>query len=42
MNVDTRIYNLSNELKILKREIAITMGGEKWSELKAMLNKLTL
>jgi len=42
MNLNTRIYNLSNELKILKREIAITMGGEKWSELKAMLDELNL
>jgi len=41
INLSTKIYNLSSELEILKREIAINLGGEESEELKAMLNELS-
>lgn len=40
MNTNAEIYNVSSELEILKREIAITLGGEKWQELRQMLEQL--
>jgi len=41
MNLNTKIYNLSSELEILKRETAINSGGEKSEELKAMLDEVS-
>lgn len=42
MDTDTKIYNRSSELEILKREIAINLGGEKSERLKAMLEQLSV
>ena len=42
MDTETKIYNRSTELEILKREIAINLGGEKSEELRQMLERLSV
>ncbi len=42
MDIETKVYNQSSELKILKREIAINLGGEKSEELRQMLEQLSV
>ena len=42
MDTETKIYNRSTELEILKREIAINLGGEKSEELRQMLEQLSV
>ncbi len=42
MDIETKIYNRSTELEILKREIAINLGGEKSKELRQMLEQLSV
>ncbi|GAH51769.1 unnamed protein product, partial [marine sediment metagenome] len=42
MDTETKIYNRSSELEILKREIAINLGGEKSEELRQMLEQLSV
>ncbi len=40
MNTSMEVENTTEELKILKLQMAITMGGEKWEELLSLLNEL--
>ncbi|GAH58495.1 unnamed protein product, partial [marine sediment metagenome] len=42
MDTETKIYNRSTELEILKREIALNLGGEKSEELRQMLEQLSV
>jgi outer membrane protein TolC len=42
MDIETKIYNQSSELEILRREIAINLGGEKSSQLWQMLEQLSV
>ena len=42
MDTETKIYNLSSELEILKREIAINLGGKKSGQLRQMLEELSV
>ena len=42
MDTETKIYNRATELEILKREIAINLGGEKSKELRQMLEQLSV
>ena len=42
MDIETKIYNRSSELEILRREIAINLGGEKSSQLGQMLEQLSI
>jgi len=42
MDTETKIYNRSSESEILKREIAINLGGEKSKELRQMLEQLSV
>jgi len=42
MDTETKIYNRLSELEILKREIAINLGGEKSEKLKQMLEELSV
>lgn len=42
MDTENRIYNQSSELEILRREIAINLGGERSEELRQMLEELTV
>jgi len=42
MDTETKIYNRSSELEILKQEIAINLGGEKCEELRQMLDELSV
>jgi len=42
MDTETKIYNRSSESEILKREIAINLGGEKSEELRQMLEQFTV
>ena len=42
MDTETKIYNRSSELEILKREIAINLGGEKSHQLRQMLEQLSI
>jgi len=42
MDIETKIYNRSTELEILKREIALNLGGEKSSQLRQMLEQLSV
>jgi hypothetical protein len=41
MDIETKIYNRSTEFGILKRELAINLGGEKSEELRQMLEQLS-
>ncbi|MFQ6067750.1 MAG: TolC family protein [bacterium] len=41
MDTEAQIYNRSSDLEILKREIAINLGGEKSEELRQMLEQFT-
>lgn len=40
MAISLQIQNTTEELEIMKLQIAITMGGDKWEELLILLNKL--
>lgn len=40
MSLDTKIYNLSSQLKALKWETAITLGGKEWQRLLQMLDEM--
>ena len=40
MNTSMEAENTTEELKTLKLQIAITMGGEKWQELLSLLDEL--
>lgn len=40
MRVSVEIQNATVELEILKLEMAINLGGEKWEEVLGLLNKL--
>ena len=40
IDTDTKIYNLSSQIQALKYEAAFNLGGEKWSELLKILNKI--
>ena len=40
MNTSMEIENTTEELKILKLQIAITMGGDKWQQLLSLLDEL--
>ncbi|MFQ6067401.1 MAG: TolC family protein [bacterium] len=40
MNTEAKIYNQCSELEILKREIALNLGGEKSEQLRQMLEQL--
>jgi len=42
MDTETNIYNRSSELELLKREIAINLGGEKSEELRQMLEEISV
>jgi len=42
MDTETKIYNRASESEILKREIAINLGGEKSKELRQMLDELSV
>ena len=42
MDTETKIYNRASESEILKREIAINLGGEKSEELRQMLEQLSV
>lgn len=42
INLRIRIDNLSTQMSTLKREMAITLGGEEWPTLSKMLDQLTL
>ena len=42
MDTETKIYNRASESEILKREIAINLGGEKSKELRQMLEQLSV
>jgi len=42
MDTETKIYNRSSELEILKQEIAINLGGKKSGQLRQMLDELNL
>lgn len=42
MDTETEIYHRSSELEILRREIAINLGGEKSSQLGQMLEQLSV
>ena len=42
INLRIRIDNLSTQISTLKRETAITLGGEEWQTLSKMLDQLTL
>jgi len=42
INLRIRIDNLSTQISTLKRETAITLGGEQWQALFELLNQLTL
>jgi hypothetical protein len=42
MDTETNIYNRSSELELLKREIAINLGGEKSGRLRQMLEELSI
>jgi len=42
INLRIRIGNLSTQISTLKRETAITLGGEEWQTLAKMLDQLTL
>ena len=42
MDTETKIYNRASESEILKREIAINLGGEKSEELRQMLDELSV
>ncbi len=42
MDTEAKIYNRSTELEILKREIAINLGGEKSGQLRQILDELTV
>jgi len=40
MNTSMEVENTTEELRILKLQMAITMGGEKWEELLSLLDEL--
>ncbi len=42
MDTETKIYHWSSELELLKREIAINLGGEKSGHLRQMLEQLSV
>jgi hypothetical protein len=42
MDTETEIYHRSDELEILKEEIAINLGGKKSEQLRQMLEQLSL
>lgn len=42
MDIETKIYNRSSELEILRREMAINLGGEKSNQLRQMLEQLSV
>ncbi|GAI58825.1 unnamed protein product, partial [marine sediment metagenome] len=42
MDTETEIYHRSSELEILRREIAINLGGKKSEQLRQMLEQLSL
>lgn len=42
MDTETKICNLSSELEILKREIAINLGGKKSGQLRQILEELSV
>jgi len=42
MDTETEIYHRSSELELLKREIAINLGGEKSGHLRQMLEQLSV
>ena len=42
MDTETNIYNRSSELELLKREIAINLGGKKSGRLRQMLEELSV
>jgi outer membrane protein TolC len=42
MDTETKIYNRSSESEILKREVAINLGGERAEELRQMLEQLSV
>ncbi len=42
MDTETKIYHWSSELELLKREIAINLGGEKSEELRQILEEISV
>lgn len=42
MDTETKIYNCSSDLEILRQEVAINLGGEKSEQLRQMLEELSI